>query len=442
MANKSIDLTGKRFGMLTVLSRSERKDNHGLYWICRCDCGREKEVRGDNLKNGTAKSCGCTKKINNTGELPETQPHVSSTTTLYNGVIYVVSKDAYRAGISYRGKNYQLLQSKKIDDCIAIRKEAETAIENGNFLEWYKNQRQTARKKSDLTGKRFGMLTVIGRSNTRAQYWICQCDCGNTKEFNGSKLRKGFATSCGCDRKAAMMIGRTSGKLTVLRESDQRKGYWLCQCECGNTKEVRENYLRSGLIKSCGCLRGKWKHNLRTRKRGEIPRTKNRIYYEGETKPNGTTATGVSTHSTGFKIQYLRERRNKTAEDLCKYCNVTRAAVNHWEQNRRFPDDKTLQIIADALKVDVAALLERNIRSIVDVIHILFEIAEDGCIVPDADGIQITNDILRDALAQWYDKHEQWKSGQITNEEYYDWQDAFTVADLSEKENRGSGDSE
>ena len=134
---------------------------------------------------------------------------------------------------------------------------------------------------------------------------------------------------------------------------------------------------------------------------------------------------------------FIRTRQNipinKTAEDLCKYCNVIRAAVNHWEQNRRFPDDETLQIIAEALKVDVAALLERKIRSIVDVIHILFEIAEDGSIVPDADGIRITNDILRDALAQWYDKHEQWKSGQITNEEYYDWQDAYTVADLSEK---------
>lgn len=165
-----------------------------------------------------------------------------------------------------------------------------------------------------------------------------------------------------------------------------------------------------------------------------IPRTKNRIYYEGEAKPNGTTANGVSTHSTGFKIQYLRERRNLTAEDLCKYCKVTRAAVNHWEQNRRFPDDETLQILADAMKVDVAALLERKIRSIDDVIHILFEIAEDGSVVPDSDGIRITNDTLRHAIAQWYDKHEQWKSGQITNEEYYDWQDAYTIADLSEKE--------
>lgn len=237
------------------------------------------------------------------------------------------------------------------------------------------------------------------------------------------------------------LTGQQFEKLTVLSKSDQRKGYWLCRCECGTTKEVNGYYLRSGLTKSCGCLRGKTKAASGS-KRKSLPRTKNRIYYEGEAKPNGTIATGVSTHSTGFKIQYLRERRNKTAEDLCKYCNVTRAAVNHWEQNRRFPDDKTLQIIADALKVDVAALLERNIRSIVDVIHILFEIAEDGSIVPDADGIRITNDILRDALAQWYDKHEQWKSGQITNEEYYDWQDAFTVADLSEKENRGSGDSE
>lgn len=30
-----------------------------LYWLCRCDCGKEKIVRVDNLKNGGVKSCGC-----------------------------------------------------------------------------------------------------------------------------------------------------------------------------------------------------------------------------------------------------------------------------------------------------------------------------------------------------------------------------------------------
>ncbi len=55
---KVIDLTGKRFGRLTVLNRAE---NHGIHpsWHCRCDCGKETKVAGQHLRNGTTKSCGC-----------------------------------------------------------------------------------------------------------------------------------------------------------------------------------------------------------------------------------------------------------------------------------------------------------------------------------------------------------------------------------------------
>jgi hypothetical protein len=52
------DLTGKVFGMLTVISReSSRKP--GTYWNCLCECGDVAVVRGDHLKDGRTKSCGC-----------------------------------------------------------------------------------------------------------------------------------------------------------------------------------------------------------------------------------------------------------------------------------------------------------------------------------------------------------------------------------------------
>lgn len=58
---KLIDLTGKRFGRLTVIKRGENKWNHPA-WICLCDCGNEVHVLGDSLRNGSTNSCGCFRK--------------------------------------------------------------------------------------------------------------------------------------------------------------------------------------------------------------------------------------------------------------------------------------------------------------------------------------------------------------------------------------------
>jgi hypothetical protein len=54
-----LELTGKRFGRLTVLAFA-RLDQHGsTYWRCLCDCGNESVVRGGDLRSGDIRSCGC-----------------------------------------------------------------------------------------------------------------------------------------------------------------------------------------------------------------------------------------------------------------------------------------------------------------------------------------------------------------------------------------------
>ncbi len=59
---KCIDLTGQKYGRLTVLKRAPN-DSHGTaQWLCRCDCGNLKTVRGVNLRSGNTKSCGCLNK--------------------------------------------------------------------------------------------------------------------------------------------------------------------------------------------------------------------------------------------------------------------------------------------------------------------------------------------------------------------------------------------
>jgi hypothetical protein len=60
-----IDLSGQRFGQLLVLRRADKTDSkHNSYWLCRCDCGKLKTVRGGNLKHQT-RSCGCLMAGNN-----------------------------------------------------------------------------------------------------------------------------------------------------------------------------------------------------------------------------------------------------------------------------------------------------------------------------------------------------------------------------------------
>lgn len=52
-------MIGKRFGRLFVLARSAQ-DGAGRYkWRCRCDCGIERDFRGDVLRRGLTVSCGC-----------------------------------------------------------------------------------------------------------------------------------------------------------------------------------------------------------------------------------------------------------------------------------------------------------------------------------------------------------------------------------------------
>jgi len=55
-----IDITGKRFGRLTVIKFMQAHETRRVaLWLCRCDCGTEKVIRTDGLTSGSSKSCGC-----------------------------------------------------------------------------------------------------------------------------------------------------------------------------------------------------------------------------------------------------------------------------------------------------------------------------------------------------------------------------------------------
>lgn len=56
------DLTGRKFGILTVLEFDSKTKNRKIKWKCHCDCGNETIVTGENLRSGNTKSCGCIHK--------------------------------------------------------------------------------------------------------------------------------------------------------------------------------------------------------------------------------------------------------------------------------------------------------------------------------------------------------------------------------------------
>ena len=117
-------------------------------------------------------------------------------------------------------------------------------------------------------GQRFGRLTVIKNlgvqtrgTRTRTCY-RCECECGNVIETLQDYLKSGKVKSCGCLKKdmaaAALkdMTGQKFGLWTVIKRSPikSRDGaYWICKCECGTVRDVKGGWLRSGRSSSCGC---------------------------------------------------------------------------------------------------------------------------------------------------------------------------------------------
>jgi hypothetical protein len=55
------DMTGLRFGKLTVIERDSTISSAAAYWRCKCDCGKEKSIRGQSLRSGLVIDCGCGK---------------------------------------------------------------------------------------------------------------------------------------------------------------------------------------------------------------------------------------------------------------------------------------------------------------------------------------------------------------------------------------------
>lgn len=177
------DITGQRFGRLTALYHTDRRDPRGsVIWHCRCECGNEIDVSYNALRYGNMKSCGCRKKEHDQ-ELRTFLTHVAGTsvemlrsrklptnnTTGIKGVYLVRGK--YMAKIVFQKKQYFLGTYDNIEDAAAARREAEELI-NDVVVDFY--TKWTARAKEDPAWAEANPVSIrVERGTDQRFHAIC-----------------------------------------------------------------------------------------------------------------------------------------------------------------------------------------------------------------------------------------------------------------------------
>ena len=254
-----VDLSGRRFGHLTVLFEAEphyeKCGKKIRCWACLCDCGNETVIFQSNLvsQHGT-RSCGCALKY---GGRP-VKFTVNLTGNRYGRLVVIAPADpAGRPGGSHR---YRWLCR---CDC-----GNETIVAGDNLTSGH-TQSCGCLKKDKLKKKHFGRLTVISKPIPGKHLWTCRCVCGNEIVVSQDDLFWGSVTSCGCQEKGVPktdLTGQRFGRLTVVRETEPIKASsgkpvrrWLCRGDCGREVVVRQNNLLHKITRSCGCLRANQK---------------------------------------------------------------------------------------------------------------------------------------------------------------------------------------
>lgn len=101
-----------------------------------------------------------------------------------------------------------------------------------------------AKKPNDITGQKFGKITAV--KYLGQGIWGTVCDCGKTKIVRIGRLKDGSTRSCGCDSFSHIkdLTGQRFGKLTVVSFAGKRNhsAYWNCRCDCRNDTVVQGSY--------------------------------------------------------------------------------------------------------------------------------------------------------------------------------------------------------
>lgn len=229
---RPLNLTGQMFGRLSVLSRGESTKAGKVRWLCRCHCGSFVTVVGSSLLAGLTRSCGCLQRDTvGLRALDLKGKRFSKLLTISRApnkrhrdrpaVYWYCICDC---GIRIAVRSSSLL-SGNTKSCGCLRAE----FNSGHYI--------PGKGKIDLSGKIFGLLTVLNENGRAATgggiMWLCRCRCGKETTVCGADLRRGETVSCGCARHrnpnsplrplSRRLVGRTAGakRRRAIRASEE-----------------------------------------------------------------------------------------------------------------------------------------------------------------------------------------------------------------------------
>jgi hypothetical protein len=129
-----------------------------------------------------------------------------------------------------------------------------------------------ANPRIDMTGKRFGRLTVLSFDGpygaTTAAGWRCRCDCGEIVVRSGGGLRLGQSLSCGCLRKEKLVSRNKAGRTYGTKSGQYR--HWLGMIRRCH-EEGSSNYKNYGAKGTTVCDRWRYSYENFVKDMGKRP---------------------------------------------------------------------------------------------------------------------------------------------------------------------------
>lgn len=167
------------------------------------------------------------------------------------------------------------------------------------------------KNRENLIGKRYDKLVVVEQMESTKQgqrRWLCRCDCGGTCVSTTGNLNSGHTTNCGC-KKSPDLTGKVFGKLTVLGRSDKRNPrgkrttpMWECRCECGAITYKATDTLTNPDMSMCNECAGKYAADIARQSAGFVGGTQ--ITKIADMKP-------TAANTSGARGVYFEKRSNK-----------------------------------------------------------------------------------------------------------------------------------